>query len=143
MSIRTANAEWMGNLREGNGHMRFGGGAFDGRYSFSSRFEEGPGTNPEELIAAAHAGCFSMAFAADLDKAGYKPESVSTVAKVRIEPVNGAATINRIELVTTAKVSGIADAAFQKIAEGTRVNCPVSRALKAVSEIVLTATLQK
>ena len=143
MSIRTADAEWNGNLRQGNGHMRFGGGAFDGRYSFSSRFEEGPGTNPEELIAAAHAGCFSMAFAADLDKAGYKPESVSTVAKVRIEPVNGAATINRIELVTTAKVSGIADAAFQKIAEGTRVNCPVSRALKAVSEIVLTATLQK
>jgi len=123
--------------------MHLASGSWDGPYSAKSRFEEGEGTNPEELIAAAHAGCFSMAFAADLDKAGYKPESVSTVAKVRIEPVNGAATINRIELVTTAKVSGIADAAFQKIAEGTRVNCPVSRALKAVSEIVLTATLQK
>src|SRR4051812_17488524 len=140
MSIRTADAEWKGNLREGDGHMRFGGGSFDGRYSFSSRFEEGTGTNPEELLAAAHAGSFSMALSADLDKAGFKPESVSTVAKVRLQPVNGAPTIDRIELVTTAKVPGIDNAAFQKIAEGTKANCPVSRALKAVNEVTLTAT---
>jgi lipoyl-dependent peroxiredoxin len=141
MAIRTADAEWKGNLRQGAGHMRFGGGAFDGRYNFGSRFEEGPGTNPEELIAAAHAGCFSMALSGDLERAGYKPESVSTVAKVHIEPVSGAPTINRIELTTTAKVSGIDNAAFQKIAEGTKANCPVSRALKAV-EVSLTATLK-
>jgi osmotically inducible protein OsmC len=142
MSIRTADAEWKGNLRQGDGHMRFGGGAFDGRYSFSSRFEEGPGTNPEELIAAAHAGCFSMALAADLDKAGYKPEMVNTVAKVHLNPVNGAPTIHKIELTTTAKVAGIDNATFQKIADGTKANCPVSRALKAVNEVVLTATLK-
>jgi osmotically inducible protein OsmC len=140
MAIRTANAEWNGNLRQGAGHMRFGQGAFDGQYSFGSRFESGPGTNPEELIAAAHAGCFSMALSADLERAGYKPESVNTVAKVRIEPVNGAPTINLIELSTTAKVAGLDNAAFQKLAEGTKANCPVSRALKAV-EIKLTATL--
>jgi len=143
MAIRTADAEWKGNLRQGDGHMRFGGGAFDGRYSFVSRFEEGPGTNPEELIAAAHAGCFSMALSADLERAGYKPELINTVAKVRMEPVNGAPTINRIELTTTAKVAGLDDAGLQKIAEGTKANCPVSRALKAVESIVVTATLKK
>jgi osmotically inducible protein OsmC len=142
MAIRTADAEWKGNLRQGDGHMKFGGGAFDGRYSFSSRFEEGPGTNPEELIAAAHAGCFSMALSADLEKAGFKPETINTTAKVRLEPVNGAATINRIELVTTAKVGGgIDNAKFQEIVQGTKANCPVSRALKAVSEITVSATL--
>src|SRR5438094_10328566 len=109
MTVRTASARWEGALRDGNGTMEFGSGAFDGRYSFSSRFEEGPGTNPEELIAAAHAGCFSMALSADLDKAGFKPESVTTVAKVRLQPVNGAPTIDRIELVTSAKVPGIDD----------------------------------
>src|SRR6266511_2194582 len=141
MPVRTADAQWEGSLEDGKGTMRFS--AWEGPYSFVSRFEEGPGTNPEELIAAAHAGCFSMAFAADLDKAGFKPESVHTVAKVRLEQVSGAATINRIELVTTAKVPGIDNAAFQKIAEGTKNNCPVSRALKAVSEITVSATLQQ
>ena len=143
MAIRTADAEWKGNLRQGDGHMKFGGGAFDGRYSFSSRFEEGTGTNPEELIAAAHAGCFSMALSADLEKAGFKPETINTTAKVRLEPVNGAATINRIELVTTAKVGGgIDNAKFQEIVQGTKANCPVSRALKAVSEVTVSATLK-
>ena len=142
MAIRTADAEWKGTLRKGDGHMRFGGGAFDGRYSFASRFEEGPGTNPEELIAAAHAGCFSMALSGDLERAGFTPKEIHTTAKVRIEPVNGAPTINRIELVTTAEVPGIDNAAFQKVAEGTKINCPVSRALK-VAEINLTATLKK
>src|SRR5437870_6477975 len=121
MPARTANARWEGGLKDGKGNMRLGGGAFDGRYSFSSRFEEGTGTNPEELIAAAHAGCFSMALSADLEKAGFKPETINTTAKVRLEPVNGAPTINRIELVTTAKVGGgIDNAKFQEIVQGTK-----------------------
>jgi osmotically inducible protein OsmC len=142
MTIRMADAEWKGSLKEGAGQVKLGSGAFESAYSFPARFEDGAGTNPEELIAAAHAGCFSMALAADLDKAGFKPESVSTVAKVRLQPVNGAPTIDRIELVTTAKVPGIDNAAFQKIAEGTKATCPVSRALKAVNEVTLTATLK-
>ena len=141
---RKASAVWRGGLKEGKGAISTESGVLkESQYSFGTRFENGVGTNPEELIAAAHAGCFSMALSADLDKAGFKPESVSTVAKVRLEPVDGAATINRIELVTTAKVQGIDNAAFQKIAQGTKDNCPVSRALKAVSEITVTATLQQ
>jgi osmotically inducible protein OsmC len=112
--------------------MRFGSGAYDGAFSFSSRFENAPGTNPEELLGAAHAGCFSMALAADLGGAGYQPESVSTKAKVHIETVDGGFAITLIELETTAKVPGIDDATFQKIAEGTKVNCPVSKALASV-----------
>jgi len=142
MAIRTADAEWKGTLRQGQGHMRFGKGAFDGQYNFGSRFEEGAGTNPEELIAAAHAGCFSMAFSAGLEQAGYKPEEINTTAKVRIQPVNGAPTIDRIELTSTAKVAGLDNAAFQKIAADTKENCPVSRLLKKGTEIVLTATLK-
>ena len=142
MAIRTADAEWKGNLRQGQGHMRFGKGAFDGQYNFGSRFEEGVGTNPEELIAAAHAGCFSMALSGGLEQAGYKPEEINTTAKVRIQPVNGAPTIDRIELTSTAKVAGLDNAAFQKIAADTKENCPVSRLLKKGTEIVLTATLK-
>jgi osmotically inducible protein OsmC len=142
MAIRTADAEWKGDLRHGDGHMRFGGGAYDGRYTFASRFEDGGGTNPEELIAAAHAGCFSMALAADLGRAGFQPKEVRTVAKVHLELVDGAQTISRIDLVTGAEVPGIDNAAFQKIAEATSRNCPVSRALKAV-KIGLEATLKQ
>ncbi len=142
MPIRRADAEWTGTLREGSGHMRLEGGAFDGAYSFSSRFEEGAGTNPEELIAAAHAGCFSMALSGDLVKAGFQPEHVETTARVRIERGDAGSSINRIELDTRARVGGgIDDATFQKIAAGTKENCPVSKALAAVPEIVLTATL--
>src|SRR3954462_2235898 len=119
MPTRISTANWQGTLKEGAGTMRLGSGAYEGPFSFVSRFEEGPGTNPEELIAAAHAGCFSMALSADLERAGYKPEQINTVAKVRLEPVNGAPTINRIELTTTAKVAGLDDAGLQKIAEGT------------------------
>ena len=144
MSIRTADAEWNGNLRQGNGHMRFGGGAFDGRYSFSSRFEEGAGTNPEELIAAAHAGCFSMAFAADLDKAGLQArirqhgrQGPPRAGERRRRPSTGSSSS------PPRRCPGIDNAAFQKIAEGTKNNCPVSRALKAVSEVTVTATLQQ
>ncbi len=142
MPIRTADAEWKGSLKEGDGHMRFGGGAYDGRYSFASRFEEGGGTNPEELIAAAHAGCYSMALSADLGRAGHNPVSVRTVAKVHIDKLpEGGFGITRIDLTTAAKVPGIDAAAFKKIAEGTKDNCPVSRALKAV-KITVDATLE-
>src|SRR5579859_3550296 len=114
---RTATARYEGVGKDGVGSLTTQSGVLKGqRYGFHSRFEEGPGTNPEELIAAAHAGCFSMALSGGLEQAGYKPESISTTAKVRIQPVNGAPTIDRIELTSTAKVAGLDDAAFQKIA---------------------------
>ena len=139
--IRKASAVWKGSLKEGKGTISSDSGVLSNTpYSFSTRFENAKGTNPEELIAAAHAGCFSMALSAEIEKAGFKPESISTTAKVRIQPVNGAPTIDRIELTSTAQVAGLDNAAFQKIAEVTKANCPVSRVLKA--EIVLTATLK-
>lgn len=142
MPVRTADAEWTGTLQEGNGHMRLGGGAYDGAYSFSSRFEEGEGTNPEELIAAAHAGCFSMAFAGNIGKAGYTPEHVSTTAKVRLEKGDAGFSIVAIELQTQARVGGdIDEAGLRKIAEQTKDTCPVSRALAAVPDVAVTATL--
>ena len=143
MPQRTADARWTGDLRSGSGHMRFGGGAFDGAYSFSSRFEEGAGTNPEELIAAAHAGCFSMATAAALAKAGFKPEAVSTKATVHLDPASGGFAITRIDLDMEADVPGIDEAAFRDIAEGAKKGCPVSRALAAVPEIALKARLRQ
>jgi osmotically inducible protein OsmC len=121
--------------------MRLGGGAFEGQYSFSSRFEEGTGTNPEELIAAAHAGCFSMALSAGLEKAGYSPNSVETEAKVHLSPADGGGfAISRIDLNTTADVPGIEEDAFQQAAQGAKAGCPVSKALAAV-DITLNATL--
>ena len=140
MALRTANAEWSGNLKDGNGTMRFGGGAFEGAYSFASRFEEGDGTNPEELIAAAHAGCFSMAFANELAGAGYAPEKVSTEAKVSLVKGEGGFGIDRIQLITQATVPGIENDEFLKIAESAKNNCPVSKAL-AGPEITVDATL--
>jgi lipoyl-dependent peroxiredoxin len=140
MPARTANARWEGSLQDGKGTMRFGGGAFEGQYSFSSRFEEGPGTNPEELIAAAHAGCFSMALSGGLGRAGYTPGSVETTAKVHIEKGESGFRISRIELDTTADVPGMDDAAFQEAAEAAKAGCPVSQALAAV-DIQLTARL--
>ncbi len=140
MALRTANARWDGNLKDGNGTMRFGGGAFEGAYSFMSRFEEGEGTNPEELIAAAHAGCFSMAFANELDQAGHTPESVSTEAKVSLVKGDDGFGINRIQLVTEASVPGISEDEFLEIAEAAKNGCPVSKAL-AGPEITVDATL--
>src|SRR2546427_1980089 len=102
MPARTANARWEGGLKDGKGNMRLGGGAFEGQYSFSSRFEEGAGTNPEELIAAAHAGCFSMALSAGLERAGYSPNSVETEAKVHLSPADGGVKNSPIHLVSTA-----------------------------------------
>ena len=141
MPARTADAEWKGGLRDGSGSMRFGSGAFEGAYSFSSRFEEGTGTNPEELIAAAHAGCFSMAFAGALGRAGHDPEQVQTSAAVHLEKTDAGFTITRIELTTEATVPGIDDAEFQKIGAEAKANCPVSRLL-AAAEISLKATLR-
>ncbi|MFP4622803.1 MAG: OsmC family protein [Gemmatimonadota bacterium] len=141
MALRKANATWNGTLREGNGKMRLGGGAYEGAYSFQSRFEEGEGTNPEELIAAAHAGCFSMALSGELGRAGHDPKRVSTEARVSLVKSDEGFTINRITLATEVEVSGISDDEFQKIAEAAKKGCPVSRAL-AGPEIVLEATLR-
>jgi osmotically inducible protein OsmC len=138
MATRTAEAEWKGNLKEGQGRVRFGG--FGERYSFQSRFEEGTGTNPEELIAAAHAGCFSMALSHGLSQAGHEPKEVRTTAKVHLEKTAAGFAIPRIELVTRADVPGIDDAAFQRAAEEAKNTCPVSKVL-AGAEISLTATL--
>ncbi|MDQ1518111.1 MAG: lipoyl-dependent peroxiredoxin [Actinomycetota bacterium] len=140
MPARTANARWEGGLKDGKGNMRLGGGAFEGQYSFSSRFEEGAGTNPEELIAAAHAGCFSMALSAGLERAGHSPNSVETEAKVHLSPSDGGFKISRIDLVTTADVPGIEEDAFQQAAQAAKEGCPVSKALSAV-EITLAASL--
>jgi osmotically inducible protein OsmC len=140
MSVREAHARWEGDLRKGKGSMRLGSGAFEGQYSFASRFEEGTGTNPEELIGAAHAGCFSMAFSNMLAEAGHVPTRVETKARVHLEPVDGKPTISRIELHTEGDVPGIDDATFQDIAAQAKAGCPVSRALASV-EISLEARL--
>jgi osmotically inducible protein OsmC len=116
----------------GEGTMAVGSGAFEGKYSFGTRFEDEPGTNPEELIGAAHAGCFSMAFAGNLQRAGYEPRSVETSARVHIDKVGDGFAITRIELDTTADVPGIEDTEFQQIATASKEGCPVSKALAAV-----------
>ena len=141
MPTRKAEAEWKGNLAEGAGKLKVGSGAFEGPYSFKSRFEEGQtATNPEELLGAAHAGCFTMAVTAQLSRAQLKPESIHTEARVKLEKVGEAFTITKIELDTEAKVPGLDDAAFQKYALDAKQNCPVSKAL-AGTEITLTARL--
>jgi osmotically inducible protein OsmC len=140
MPIRKADAVWNGELKGGSGTMRLGSGAFEGSYSFGTRFEETPGTNPEELIAAAHAGCFSMALAAGLGRAGYTPERVRTSATAHLEKGEAGFSITRIELDTEASVPGIDDAAFQEQAQAAKAGCPVSKALAGV-EISLDARL--
>jgi osmotically inducible protein OsmC len=141
MPVRKASAEWTGTLREGEGSMKVASGAFEGAYSFGTRFEEVPGTNPEELIGAAHAGCFSMAFSADLGRAGFTPDFVRTTANVHLDRGDSGFSITKIVLNMEAKVPGIDAAKFQEIAEVSKKNCPVSKALAAVSEIVLNAKL--
>jgi osmotically inducible protein OsmC len=141
MPERTASAVWNGSLTEGNGTMRMGSGAYEGPYSFQSRFEEGDGTNPEELIAAAHAGCFSMALSGELGKAGHDVDTVETDATVHIDEVDDGFAIKRIDLRTQASVPGIDDSEFQEIAEAAKKGCPVSQALAAVESIQLDAQL--
>lgn len=132
MPTRISDAAWQGDLKTGKGSVKLGSGAYEGQYNFSSRFEEGVGTNPEELIAAAHAACFSMALAAGLSGAGHTVENVHTTAKVKVEVGPGGADITSIALVTEAKVPGIDKVEFDTIAAATKEGCPVSKALKAV-----------
>ena len=140
MATRTGSAVWEGTLREGKGTVKLGSGAFEGPYSFVSRFENGAGTNPEELIGAAHAGCFSMALSAGLTKAGFSPKRISTTAKVNLENVGGGFKITSIELETEAEIPGIEEQAFLEQAETAKKNCPVSQAL-AGTDIKLHARL--
>ena len=128
---RSASAVWNGGLKDGQGSVKLGSGAYEGKYSFGTRFEEAPGTNPEELIGAAHAACFSMALAAGLGKAGHSPQSISTRAQVQIEKVGEGFKITKIRLITEGRVPGIDQAKFQQFAEQTKVGCPVSQALSA------------
>lgn len=141
MSVRTSTAQWEGDLKSGKGTMTVGSGAYTGPFSFASRFEEGPGTNPEELIAAAHAGCYSMAFSNILAKEGHTPKRVNTTANVHFGPdPAGGFHVSKIELVCDAEVPGIDALKFQKLAEDAKANCPVSKLYKG-AEITIKATL--
>lgn len=131
MPKRKADAIWKGDLKNGKGTMKFGSGAFEGAYTFASRFEEGTGTNPEELIGAAHAGCYSMALSNELAQAGFIPESVETTANVTLDA--GAGAITKILLEVDATIPDIDNDEFQDFAEGAKNNCPVSKALAGVS----------
>jgi osmotically inducible protein OsmC len=141
MAKRSASAVWQGGLKGGSGKLRMERANFEAPYSFPSRFEEGSGLSPEDLIAAAHAGCFSMAFSAALEKANHTPQSVETTAEVQLNTVNGAPTIDKITLTTVGNVPGIDDAEFQRIAEDAKKNCPVSRLYQG-AEITVNARLQ-
>ncbi len=141
MPIRKAFARWQGNLSDGKGMMNVESGAFEEQYSFSSRFETGKGTNPEELIGAAHAGCFSMSLSKILADNGYDPAKIETSAEVSLEKENTGFKITRIQLKTTAKVADIDEETFEKFAVEAKENCPVSKALQAVT-IKVVAHLQ-
>ena len=140
MPVRKASAVWNGSLKDGNGTMKLASGAYEGPYSFGSRFEEASGTNPEELIGAAHAGCFSMALSAGLGKSGFEVTRIDTSATVHLEKVGEGFQITRIELTTEAAVPGIDESTFMEHAEGAKANCPVSKVL-AGAEISLNAAL--
>jgi lipoyl-dependent peroxiredoxin len=141
MPTRNAHAEWNGSIGEGSGTMALGSGAFEGPYSFKSRMEDGAGTNPEELIGAAHAGCFSMALSVVLGAEEHEPESIRTDAKVHFVKEGDGFAIKRIDLTTRARVPGLDDEGFRKAAEAAKENCPVSKAL-AATEITLDAALE-
>ena len=143
MAARTANALWEGSLKEGRGQMSLGSGAFEGNYSFQSRFEEGEnGTNPEELVAAAHAGCFSMALSLALGEGGNEPESIQTQAKVSMRNLDAGPTITKIALTTRGRVPGLDEEGFKRAANAAKENCVISRALGGVEEITLDASLE-
>jgi osmotically inducible protein OsmC len=141
MPTRSASAIWEGTLKEGKGKIKLGSGAFEGSYSFASRFEQGAGTNPEELVGGAHAGCFSMALAGNLTQLGYAPKRIETSAQVTIERVGEGFKITRSNLKTEAEVPGIEEKLFLEQAQKAKLNCPVSQALKGV-EISLQAKLK-
>jgi osmotically inducible protein OsmC len=140
MAVRKSEAVWKGTLREGSGVMKLGSGAYEGEYTWASRFAEEKGTNPEELIGAAHAGCYSMFLSALLTKAEFPPTSINTTATVHL---GDGPTINKIELVTEANVPGISGDKFAELAAQAKANCPVSKALAAVPEVTLDAKLVK
>jgi len=141
MAENTATAYWEGKLKDGKGGMAVGSGAFEADFSFGTRFEGKRGTNPEELIGAALAGCFSMALSAELEKAGSPPRRIQTEARVKLEQEGAGFTITHIALTTTAQVPGIEGGEFERIAEATKSACPVGKALSAV-KISLDATLE-
>jgi osmotically inducible protein OsmC len=141
MAIRNASARWTGTLTEGSGTLRTGKGGYEGPYSFRSRFEEGEGTNPEELIGAAHAACYSMALSKILGDAGHPPTSVETTAKVHFDKTDAGFTVTQIELDTVGDVPGLDEAEFTKHAETAKSGCPISRLLAPGTQIALTARL--
>ena len=141
MATRSGSATWKGDLQGGEGNLTVGDGVFQGQYSFASRFEEGEGTNPEELIAAAHASCFAMALSNILAEHGHAPESVKASARVHLRNVDGAPTIAQIDLDVEARVPDLDEDHFREHAEEAKAGCPVSRALAGVPEIALSARL--
>ncbi|MGH2713662.1 MAG: OsmC family peroxiredoxin [Thermoleophilaceae bacterium] len=140
MATRNGSARWKGDLSSGSGEVTVGEGAWTGSYSFASRFEDGAGTNPEELIAAAHAGCYSMALCHVLTEAGHTPRLIRTTARSYLRLVDGAPTINRIDLDTEADAPGLDETRFRELAETAKAACAVSRALQGVETISLTST---
>jgi osmotically inducible protein OsmC len=142
MATRNGTAEWKGDLKDGSGELTVGDGVFSGQYSFASRFEEGDGTNPEELIAAGHAACFSMALSNILAEAGHVADSVRTTAKVHLRVSDAGPAIARIDLQTVGRVPGLDADGFQRHAEEAKAGCPVSKALAGVPEMTLSATLE-
>ena len=135
---RKAEARWAGDLKTGKGSIKLGSGAFEGAYSFTTRFESAPGTNPEELLGAAHAGCFTMALSLGLTQAGHPPDSLETKAKVHLEKQETGFSITKIDLVTEGRVSGVSEAEFKRLAEAAKTNCIVSRALSVPMTLVAT-----
>jgi osmotically inducible protein OsmC len=141
MTARNGTAEWRGDVESGSGRITVGNGVFEGPYSFASRFEEGDGTNPEQLIAAAHAACFTMALSSLLSGEGHGPESLRTAAQVHLRIIDDSPTLARIDLETEGSVSGLEESEFRRYAEQAKETCPVSRALAGIPEIGLTARL--
>jgi lipoyl-dependent peroxiredoxin len=141
MATRNGSARWNGDLSSGSGRVTVGDSAWTGPYSFASRFEDGTGTNPEELIAAAHAGCFSMAFALALSEAGHAPVFIETAARVQLRPVDGTPTIVQIDLETRGDAEGLDEVRFRELAEAAKAGCVVSRALAGVERITVSAAL--
>src|SRR5258708_518077 len=142
MTARNGSAEWHGSVESGSGTITVGNDVFEGAYSYESRFGEAAGTNPEQLLAAAHSGCFTMALANGLSTAGPPPQSLRTSARIQLRNVDGAVTLARINLETDGDVPGIDERQFQAYAQAAKRDCPVSRALAGIPEIILTAKLR-
>ena len=141
MATRNGSAEWSGNLHDGTGTVTVGDDIYTGNYSYKSRFEDAPGTNPEELVSAAHAACFSMALSGVLADAGHQPEEIRTTARAELRPIEGQPTITKMKLVTEATVPGLDEQGFQEAAQKAKRGCVISRALGGVDEITLEARL--